>query len=106
MRVGLATAAVFAVVAFFAYQFKSIRAPGLALSSPAGDMETAAGAIDVRGTTDPDADVSLNGRPLFIGPDGAFEERLLLIRGVNRIDVVATSRYGRQSAITRYVVVP
>lgn len=93
------------IIAFFGYEFKSLRAPRLEVLGPARDIETTSTTFDVRGTTDPDADLSLNGRPLYSGGTGEFSERVLLASGVNRLEFSAKNRYGKTTIIIRYIVV-
>ena len=100
----LGGAVVAAIVGFFAYEFKFLRAPALELSAPAGDTLAAEGAFDVHGRTDPDADLTLNGRPLYSGQTGEFTERMYLVQGVNRLDLEAQNRYGKTTRMTRYII--
>ena len=93
------------IIGFFAYESRFLAAPSLALAAPERDVAIEEIVYEVRGHTDPDADVSVNGRPLFIAPTGEFSERLQLFTGVNRLDFVAKNRYGKQTAQTRYIVV-
>ena len=103
----LAVAAVVlaAIVGFFVYEFKFLRAPELKVLAPAADIATDALALDVRGRTDPDADLTLNGRPLYSGGNGEFTERVYLVKGLNRLDLEARNRYGKRTTVTRYIVV-
>jgi len=102
----LVAALIFAGVAgLFLYGTRSLRAPTLVVSAPEKDAATSQNIIDVRGRTDPDADVMVNGRPLYIGSDGAFEERLYLVKGVNALSFEAKNRYGKTTSLTRYLVV-
>lgn len=93
------------VVGFFVYEFKFLRAPKLVILAPTQDIISESDVLDVRGRTDPDADLTLNGRPLYSGETGEFTERVYLAKGVNQLDFEATSRYGKTARIVRYVVV-
>ncbi|RJQ36341.1 hypothetical protein C4552_03580 [Candidatus Parcubacteria bacterium] len=93
------------IVGFFVYESRFLTAPDLTLIAPERDIAIAETVYDVRGRTDPDADVSINGRPLYIAPTGEFSERLQLFNGVNRLDFVAKNRYGKQTIETRYIIV-
>jgi len=106
IRVVAALAAIAAIAGFFGYEFRYLRAPDLELATPTRDIISDSDIIDVRGRTDPDADVTLNGRPLFIAPDGAFEERVYLGRGLNRLEFEARNRYGKMTTVSRYLVLP
>lgn len=105
-KAAIASAGILAVLGFFIYQFKFLRPPSLELSSPTRNTVTADLAVDVRGRTDdPEADLTLNGRPLYSGESGEFTERIYLSPGPNRLDVEAKNRYGKTTKITRYIVV-
>ncbi|MDP3727681.1 MAG: hypothetical protein Q8R35_03545 [bacterium] len=104
-KLAVGGAAIAIVIGFFAYEFKFLRAPSLELFSPAEDMVADTDAFDVRGAShDPDADLTLNGRPLYSGETGEFSERIYLVKGVNRLDFEAKNRYGKTTTITRYIV--
>lgn len=99
-------AALAAITGFFIYEFRFLRPPKLDLAAPARNMLVAGDAFDIRGLTDPDADLTVNGRPLYSGETGEFTERMFLSKGLNRIELEAKNRYGKTSRIIRYLVVP
>lgn len=103
-RILLALAVFAGVAGLFLYGMRSLRAPTLIISVPVEDAATTQDFIDVRGNTDPDADVTLNGRPLYIGSSGSFEERLYLVKGVNTLSFEAKNRYGKTTRVLRYLV--
>src|SRR3989338_3936288 len=93
------------IVGFFAYEFKFLRATSLEIMAPTRDIIADSDTFDVRGrTNDLDADLTLNGRPLYSGETGEFTERIYLVVGVNRLDLEAKNRYGKTTTITRYIV--
>lgn len=94
-----------AIVIFFIYEFKLLRTPELEITAPAKDVAIQNDIFDLRGRADPDADLTLNGRPLYSGETGEFEERVYLEKGVNRLEFEAKNRYGKTTRITRYIVV-
>ncbi|MBP9757122.1 MAG: hypothetical protein KBD06_00820 [Candidatus Pacebacteria bacterium] len=51
--------------------------------------------IAVQGKAERIAELSMNGRPISVTEDGAFNEPYLLSPGLNRIMLDATDRYGR-----------
>lgn len=103
----LAVAAVVlaAIIGFFAYEFKFLRSPALVVGAPERDLIAEHTAFDVRGRTDPDADLTLNGRPLYSGETGEFTERIYLVKGANRLEFESKNRYGKTTRVTRYIVV-
>ena len=92
-------------VSFFAYEFKFLRAPKLEVIIPERDTASSSDVFDVRGRADPDADLTLNGRPLYSGGTGEFEERVYLVKGVNVLEFEAKNRYGKSTRLVRYIVV-
>lgn len=94
-----------AIAGFFAYEFKFLRAPEISVNDPARDFAIDKDSYDVRGRGDPDADLTLNGRPLYSGGSGEFTERVYLAKGVNKLEFEAKNRYGKTTRITRYIVV-
>lgn len=105
LRILIASVTFVGVLGFFLYEFKSLRAPSLVIEAPNADMITTETAINVRGRTAPDADVSVNGRPLYIGSSGEFEERFSLFPGVNTLTFEAKNRYGKTTRVVRRIVV-
>jgi uncharacterized protein YfaP (DUF2135 family) len=53
--------------------------------------------IAIQGKADRIAELSMNGRPISVTEDGAFDEPYLLSPGLNRIMLDATDRYGRKT---------
>ena len=51
--------------------------------------------ISIQGKADRIAELSMNGRPISVTEDGAFNEPYLLSPGLNRIMLDATDSYGR-----------
>lgn len=94
-----------AIAGFFIYQFKFLRPPRIELLTPTQDIATQSRVFDIRGFTDPDSDLTLNGRPLYIRETGEFSERIYLFRGVNRIVLEAKNRYGKMTELIRHIVV-
>jgi len=84
-----------------ASQFSS---PGSAMFSPLGGMEGDKGfwfkvnaELVVYGATDPNAQVTLGGRPVQLRPDGTFSYRFALPDGEYDVPAVATSAEGTDS---------
>jgi cytoskeleton protein RodZ len=104
----LAAGALIAVAAL-AYLFFEVRsftrAPTLFVADPPEGSEAHSNTIVVRGTTDPAAEVRLNGEQTFVKSDGGFEETIGVSAGVNVLRIVATSIGGRTQVVTREVLV-
>jgi hypothetical protein len=93
------------IAAFFIYEFKFLRAPRLVITTPNQNETIITNTLEVKGLTDPDADLTLNGRPLYSGERGEFSDTTLLQEGTNTLVFEAKNRYGKTSTLTRYIVV-
>lgn len=95
------------VIIFLGYlglQYRQLNtAPELAISTPTNQFVTHDARIDVLGSTDPDATVTVNGVSVLVRDDGKFFDQVSLDPGVNKIIIVATSRYGKTTTVTREV---
>lgn len=101
----IAGGALAAILGFFIYEFKFLRPPRLEITQPAEDATWERDFIDVAGRADQDADLTLNGRPLYSGGTGEFTERIYLVKGLNKLEFEAKNRYNKTTEIIRYVVV-
>ncbi|MBI5449192.1 helix-turn-helix domain-containing protein, partial [Candidatus Gottesmanbacteria bacterium] len=89
---------------YFGLQYRRLyQAPQLIIEQPVGESVAKEKRIDILGRTDPDATVTVNGMSVLVRSDGRFFDQLSLVSGVNRITVVATSRFGKITTVTRNV---
>lgn len=89
---------------YFGLQYNKLHAPPfLVVDAPKEKLVTAERRIDVLGRTDTDATVTVNGIGVLVRGDGKFFDQVSLDPGVNKIEVIATSRYGKSSTIVREV---
>lgn len=89
---------------YFSSQYKKLHDPPfLDLETPEENLVTAERRIDVLGKTDPDATVAINGVSVLVRSDGKFFDQVSLDPGVNKIEVTASSRYGKTMTIVREV---
>lgn len=72
------------------------RPPSLEVQAPTDGARLEAPTVVVRGRTDPDAGVEVNGRQAYVDREGAFEFVLDIPRGTTLIIVSARKRYGRE----------
>lgn len=97
--------AVGAVLWYLLSQFSSLAAaPSLTVNSPNGDQVLAGAEIDVAGSTTPGADVSVNDSPVLTDTDGNFSEKVALEDGINAIRIMARSKLGKTTLVTRNVL--
>ncbi len=95
------------VVIFLGYlglQYRKInQSPSLSVVSPKNQLVVGEPRLDVQGVTDPDATVTVNGVSTLVRSDGKFFDKISLDPGVNKITVVATSRFGKTTTVVREV---
>ncbi len=78
--------------------------PTLSISEPKDGTRLDAPSVVIRGNTEPDASVNINGRQAYVEPDGAFQFSLDIPRGTTLVVVHARKRYGRETTDVRRVV--
>lgn len=95
------------VVIFLGYlglQYRKINLPAsLTVDAPMNQLVTNERRVDVLGETDADATLTINGESVHLQPDGKFFDKVSLDPGVNKIIIVATSRFGKSTTIVREV---
>lgn len=95
------------VLLFFSYlgfQYKRINAnPRLTIDAPIDQSLVTQKRITVEGKTDPDATVTINGVSTVVRDDGRFFEQIAVEVGVNKIQIVASSRFGKTTTVVREV---
>lgn len=89
---------------YFGLQYRNLNTePTLAIDSPVHQMVTGERRVDVLGRTDTDATITINGINVIVRSDGKFFDQVTLEPGVNKITIVATSRFGKTTTIVREV---
>lgn len=93
-----------AFLVYLSLQYRQLQnSPGLSLEAPAENTSVLTKKIEVLGTTDPDATVTVNGISVLIRSDGKFFDQVTLEPGDNTITVTATSRFGKITTVARKV---
>ncbi|MEK7544124.1 MAG: helix-turn-helix domain-containing protein [Patescibacteria group bacterium] len=96
------------VLAFLIYlglQYGQLQSPpGLTIETPKESAVITTKKVEVLGVTDSDATVTVNGISVLVRGDGKFFDQVTLEPGNNTIIVIATSRYGKSSTVTRTVM--
>lgn len=77
--------------------------PTLAVDAPKNQLVVQERRVDILGQTDTDATVTINGINILVRGDGKFFDQVSLEPGVNKITIVATSRFGKATTIVREV---
>ena len=89
---------------YFVYQYQTLRLPPhLSIDTPKASVASDQKRIDVTGSTDPDATITINGVSTIVRSDGKYFDQVTLESGKNTVTVVATSRYGKTTTQKRDV---
>ncbi len=92
-------------VAFLGYYFQQyVGAPTLELTSPVEDMFTNEKAVIVEGRTDKNTKVTINGEEIILTPRATFREEIQLQEGLNTLEIVSTTRLGKQTKLIRRII--
>lgn len=78
--------------------------PSLVITEPQDGLHLDSPNVAVRGTTDPEATVQVNGRPAYVDAKGNFDFILDIPRGTTLVLIRARKRYGREILEARRVV--
>ncbi len=105
LRIGAISLSTFVLLGYFVFQIKQIvKPPELTLVAPLDGLVTKDESIEVKGKTESEVRVMINGKEVKHGEQGDFQEPLTLAPGVNTIVISATSKHGKTATLTRYVV--
>ena len=88
---------------YWGYQ-RYARAPFLAVDQPPSDITVTEASLAVVGRADREAEVRLNGERLSLSEEGRFAAAITLVDGVNTLEFSAVNSLGRETVITRTVV--
>jgi len=78
--------------------------PELVLKNPSQDQITAEPYITVKGETEKEAEITINGKPVLAGPSGTFQEKINLKKGLNIISITAQTKYSRKNEVTKKII--
>ena len=92
------------LAAYLFYQvFSYFSAPRLVISSPEPNAIVRQSDLEVRGKSDADSTVFVNGDLVALDREGNFQTKVSLFPGENKISVEAVSRRGQKTEISRTV---
>lgn len=100
----VAISLVFIFLLYLGFQYRTFtRPPTLIVDVPPAGAVVSQSRIEVLGKTDPDATITVNDISVLVRSDGKFFDQVALEPGVNTVTVVATSRFGKTTTMTREV---
>lgn len=95
---------ILAFLTYLVYQYHGLLGrPRLEVYLPADNQQVSEEQIVVKGKTEPDNSVSINGNLTQVNDQGEFNHRFRLVSGENKIMIEATNRLGRKTRQTRTV---
>jgi cytoskeletal protein RodZ len=106
-RSGIIIAAVLALLSLFlVYQYRSaLFDPGLKVDSPKENEVVNSATVEVRGKTDPNGTLLIEGEAVSINPDGSFRKEITVFPGESSFTLKVTNRFGRETELIRNIVV-
>lgn len=97
--------AIVVVLAYLLWQFSALAgAPRLDVTSPAADQAITGSVVEIKGSTTPGSDVTVDGSPVLTDTNGGFSEKVSLHDGVNEIRIESKSKLGKISVVTRSIL--
>lgn len=85
-------------VGYVAWQsYQLVKKPQLQILNPTTSYLSKEPAVDLRGITEPEAEVFVNGERLVADTSGEFKIRVALQVGVNEIEVIAVNAFSRRN---------
>ncbi len=106
LRLSGAIAAVCLVIAYLAHGLYSLRQPPtLVVDSPAEEQLLTKQLVQVRGKTEPEAEIFINSQLILSDNQGNFHESIPLMPGVNIIEIQAKKKYSRENKVYRKIIV-
>jgi cytoskeletal protein RodZ len=89
----------------FLYFQKTISAPKLIVTRPEKNILIKETSIDIKGETEKEAEVKINGELVLNNNNGLFFQTVNLKKGLNTIIIEAQKKYSRANSITRQILV-
>ena len=72
-------------------------APSLVVLSPSNNSEVDGNSVYVKGVTEKDAALFINGQPILVSDDGRFGENLTLRSGLNNISIKSVNKFNKEA---------
>lgn len=82
-----------------------VASPKLNLESPAEQQEMEGPTVKIKGQTEKESQLTINGREIKIDGQGNFEEDIELLPGLNILEFLARNRFGKESKVVRHILV-
>jgi len=91
---------------YLMFYFKRIvTPPELIITEPADNLMTTASSFTIKGQTEKEAEVTINGEVVLNNTAGNFFQLINLKKGQNNIVIKAKKKYSREETVTRQILV-
>ncbi len=93
------------IIGYLTFQVQYIvKPPSLELFAPLDGVIAKTSNIEVRGKTDKEVKITINGKEIAHDEQGTFQESMNLNQGVNTLIISATNKHGKSTTFTRFVI--
>lgn len=93
------------VIYFLFYIRKLSSQPTLIIESPPANLLTTEYSIDVKGLSDPETEIIINGSAIISSQDGSFSKNIQLKSGLNTLNISAKRQHGKVINLQRQILV-
>ena len=84
---------------------RNISPPFLEVESPQDDLVTSERMVTIRGKTEKESRVTINGQEVFEDEEGNFSEEIDLKEGINIIKITSAKKRSKESVVYKKVLV-
>lgn len=105
MRFGIVSCAGIISLVYIGFQiFKTLKPPLLTVISPEDGTVTEMNNATIKGITEPEVALSVNGENIKNNEEGIFTETVALTPGVNTIVITAENKHGKTTEVVRRII--
>lgn len=97
---------IIACLVYLGFLLKKIfEPPFLRLDYPPDNLATTEERLEIRGQSEPETDITMNGQSVLTDKQGIFKREIYLSEGLNTLTITAKKKYGRPASVSRQVLV-
>jgi len=106
IKIVLISLLIIALLVYLGFQIEKIfKAPQLIILQPEKNEIISQNFIEIKGKTEKEASVFINGKEIFLDSNGEFKASLDLQKGLNLIKISAVKKHSRENTIFREILV-
>jgi transcriptional regulator with XRE-family HTH domain len=96
----------FVFILYLLFYFRGLSsAPKLIVDYPDKNLVTKLNNLEIKGKTDPETEVIINGNSIISNENGDFIYEIRLKTGLNNINIIAKKKHGRETVLQRQILV-